>query len=287
MKNVVIDMISQLRVFLDTQDVQSSLPLQYMKESLGEKSRVLLNDPHYFFIFMLSTIFGVLVYYRATVDEILPTIVLSLIWILFWKNTDHKGRIFLVIASVFGYVHELLGVRYGYFTYLGGFIGGSPIWLIPGYGTIFWSSYNLWEVFEKAYSGKEWFRYTNVFILASLAVLIAVDHVVFDLALKPFSILAKFTLAFMLFRNFQGIRLAYFVAFFTVLTELTGEIIGTWSHPEFSLISLMAGYVFLLWVCLTIDEFSKGRISRNGKEVLAGFVLTTFYIFLLLGFISV
>jgi hypothetical protein len=287
MKNIVIDMISQLKIFLDTQDLTNPLPLQYIKGSIEEKSRMLLNDPHYFFIFMLSTIFGVLIYYRATVDEIMPTIVLSLLWMLFWKNTDQKGRIFLIIASLFGYVHELLGVRYGYFTYLGGAIGGSPIWLIPGYGTIFWSSYNLWEIFEKTYSEKKWFRSTNIFIPVSLAVLITVDHMVFDLALKPVSILAKFTLAFMLFRNFQEIRLAYFVAFFTVLTELTGEIIGTWSHPEFSLISLMAGYVFLLWVCLTINDLSNGRISRSRKEVLAGSVLTTFYIFLLLGFISV
>ncbi|WP_340818121.1 hypothetical protein [Methanolobus sp. WCC4] len=280
-------MISQLKVFLDTQSLRNPLQLGDMKVSLEEKSRILLNTPHYFFIFMLSTIFGVLIYYRTTVDEFLPMAVLSLLWILFWKNTDQKGRIFLVIASVFGYVHELLGVRYGYFTYLGGFIGGSPIWLIPGYGTIFWSSYNLWEIFEKDYSEKKWFSLTNILIPVSLAVLIAIDHMVFDLSLKPISILMKFTLAFMLFRNFQGIRLAYFVAFFTVLTELTGEILGTWSHPEFSLISLMAGYVFLLWVCLTIDGFSKGTISRNTKEVVAGSVLTTFYIFLLLGFISV
>ncbi|SFM31316.1 hypothetical protein [Methanolobus profundi] len=287
MKNVVIDMSSQLKVFLDTQELQDPMPLQYMKTSLEEKSRILLNDPQYFFIFMLSTIFGVLIYYRATVDEILPTIVLSLIWVLFWKNTDQKGRIFLVIAAVFGYVHELLGVSYGYFTYLGGFIGGSPIWLIPGYGTIFWSSYNLWEIFERTYSERRWFRFTNIFIPVSLALLIAIDHMVFDLALKPLSILAKFTLALMLFRTFEGIRLAYFVAFFTVLTELTGEMIGTWTHPEFSLISLMAGYVFLLWVCLTINDASKGRISKNGKEVIAGLFLTTFYIFLLLGSISV
>jgi len=280
-------MISQLRVFLGNRNTQDPNSFNYMKRSLEEKSRILLNTPHYFFIFMLSVIFGVLVYYRATVDEIIPTIVLSLLWILFWKNSEQKGRIFLVVASVFGYVHELLGVRYGYFTYLGGFIGGSPIWLIPGYGTIFWSSYNLWKRFEERYSRKEWFNLTSYFIAISLAALFVVDYLIFDMSVNPAGILIKFTLAFMLFRTFEGVRLAYFVAFFTVLTEFTGEMLGTWYHPDFSLLSLMAGYVFLLWVCLTLNDFTKGKIPRVGREAVAAVVLTTFYIFLLLGIISV
>ena len=236
---------------------------------------------------MLSVIFGVLVYYRTTVDEILPTIVLSFLWILFWKESEQKGKIFLVIASVFGYVHELLGVQYGYFTYLGGFIGGSPIWLIPGYGTIFWSSHNLWKRFEEKYSEDEWFSLSNYFVVLSFAALLVVDYFVFDMSTNPVGILLKISLAFMLFRTFEGVRLAYFVAFFTVLTEFTGEMLGTWYHPDFSLLSLMAGYVFLLWVCLTINDFVRGSSFRTGRESTAAFVLTGFYILSLLGLISV
>ncbi|WP_235856265.1 hypothetical protein [Methanolobus halotolerans] len=236
---------------------------------------------------MLFVIFSVLVYYRVTVDEVIPTIALSLLWVLFWKNSEQKGRIFLIIASVFGYVHELLGVRYGYFTYLGGFVGGSPIWLIPGYGTIFWSSHKLWKNFEGKYSNNHWFGLTSYFVVLSLAVLFAIDYLVFDMSANPVGILIKFTLAFMLFRTLEGLRLAYFVAFFTVLTEFTGEMLGTWYHPDFSLLSLMAGYVFLLWVCLTINDLAKGRNNRSTKESAAAAVLTTFYIFSLLGFISV
>ncbi|WP_406657646.1 hypothetical protein V7O62_03565 [Methanolobus sp. ZRKC2] len=280
-------MISQLRVFLGIRDTPAHQSSNYLRSSLEEKSRVLLSTPHYFFIFMLSVIFGVLVYYRATVDEILPTLVLSFLWILFWKNSDQKGKIFLVIASVFGYVHELLGVRYGYFTYLGGFIGGSPIWLIPGYGTIFWSSYNLWKKFEEKYSKNDWFGLSNYFVALSFAALLAVDYFVFDLSTNPAGILIKFSLAFMLFRTFEGLRLAYFVAFFTVLTEFTGEMLGTWAHPDFSLLSLMAGYVFLLWVCLTLNDFAKGRYLMKGKQSIAAVVLTGFYILSLLGLISV
>jgi hypothetical protein len=280
-------MISQLRVFLDIQNIQRSLSLYSLKNTLEDKSKILLNNTQYFSVFMLSVIFGVLIYYRNTVDEIIPTIVLSILWILFWKNSTQKERIFLVIASVFGYVHELLGVRYGYFTYLGGFLGGSPIWLIPGYGTIFWSSYNLWKNFEENHSNKKWFHFTNQFIATSLAALFVIDYIIFDLSTDLVGILIKFTLAFMLFRTFEGFRLAYFVGFFTVLTELTGEILGTWTHPDFSLISLMAGYVFLLWVCLTINDLLKGKNVRSGKESAAAAVLTTFYILSLLGLISV
>ncbi|MDW7733083.1 MAG: hypothetical protein SCH66_11745 [Methanolobus sp.] len=280
-------MISQLRVFLGIRNAQNDLSFNYPKNPIEDESRQLLTNPHYFFIFMLSVIFGVLIYYRATVDEIIPTIVLSVLWIIFWKNSEQKGRIFLVIASVFGYIHELLGVRYGYFTYLGGFIGGSPIWLIPGYGTIFWSSYNLWKGFEERYSAEKWFGLSNYFVAISLAAIFAVDYLVFDMSENPVGILIKFSLAFMLFRTFEGVRLAYFVAFFTVLTEFTGEMLGTWYHPDFSLLSLMAGYVFLLWVCLTLDDISKGNSSRSGKESLAAVVLTTFYVFTLLGVFSV
>lgn len=286
-------MISQLSAFISKQNTRDSFPYNELKNSLinsvNEKSSVLISTPHYFFIFMLSVIFGVLVYYTNTVDEIVPTIVLSVLWILFWKNSDSQGKIFLVIASVFGYIHELLGVRYGYFTYLGGFFGGSPVWLIPGYGTIFWSSHNLWRIFEDKYSERNWFHFTGIFVAFSFAALLTADYMLFDFTENMTGILIKFILAFMLFNTTKGLRLAYFVAFFTVLTEFTGEMLGTWYHPDFSLISLMAGYVFMLWLCLALDHISKGTYFRNrrGTESAAAFVLTAFYVLSLSGIVSV
>lgn len=290
---IVMKMISQLSAFISKRSHQDTLSLNEMrltlKNRLNEKSSVLLSTPHYFFIFMLSVIFGVLVYYTNTVDEIVPTIVLSVLWVLFWKNSDSQGRIFLIIASVFGYIHEILGVRYGYFTYLGGFIGGSPIWLIPGYGTIFWSSHNLWKIFENKYSDRKWFGFSGVFVVLSFAVLATADYILFDLSENMIGILVKFVLAFMLFNTIQGMRLAYFVAFFTVLTEFTGEMLGTWYHPDFSLVSLMAGYVFMLWLCLALNSFSKGTYLKNRRrtESVAAVVLTAFYVLSLSGIVSV
>jgi hypothetical protein len=208
---------------------------------------------------MVSVILGVLINYRWLQLEIIPTIILSVLWLLFWKNSELDGRVFLIIASIFGFAHEILGVKYGYFTYLGGTIEGVPIWILPGYGAIFWSSYNLWKVFDKKYSKRWWYDRVNYFIPASFAVMLVVDYIMFDLLHNPIITLLKFTLVFLLFKTFAGLKLAYFVGFFTVLTEFTGEMLGTWTHPDFSLFSLMPGYIFLLWICLTISDILQSK----------------------------
>lgn len=259
----------------------------YLSNAIERKSRILLNNVWYFAIFMLTTILGILVFYSHTQNEILPAIVLGSLWLLFWNSSMLKGRMLLLIASVFGYVHELLGVQHGYFTYLGGAIGGAPIWLIPGYGAIFWSSYNLWKIFQDKYSQKQWFHKVNYFIVASAALMLVVDYIVFDLSFQPAGILLKFSLALMLFGSLDGLRLAYFTGFFTVLTEFTGERLGAWSHPSFSLFSLMAGYVFLLWICITLSDVTKNRKKWSRTEGFAAFSLTSFYILLLLGIVAV
>ncbi|NPE29514.1 hypothetical protein HNV12_16455 [Methanococcoides sp. SA1] len=249
--------------------MNESVSLGYIEN----KSRILVNTPLYFCLFMLFTILGILAYYILTKDEITLAIILSVLWIIFWKNSKTEGKTFLVIASLFGFIHELLGVQYGYFTYLGGAIGNVPIWILPGYGTIFWSSYNLWNIFEKKYSGSKWFHFTDHFVILSFVLLILVDYNYFDLTKDPLNTSIKFVLAFMLFTNFKLLRLAYFAGFFTVLNEIAGETLGTWSHPDFSLLSLMAGYVVLLWICLSIAEVKEARKGKhNGNDSLISYI---------------
>ncbi len=268
--------------------INSNMPLFHsLSIVLEKKSHLLLNNVWYFAVFMLTVIVGILLFYRHTENEIIPAFILGALWLLFWNNSMLKGRMLLVIASVFGYVHELLGVQHGYFTYLGGAIGGAPIWLIPGYGAIFWSSYNLWKIFQERYSQKPWFHRVNYFIFGTVALLILTDYIMFDLSAQTVGILLKLFLALMLFINLEGIRLAYFTGFFTVLTEFTGEMLGTWSHPDFSLISLMAGYVFLLWICITLSDIIKRRKEWGKIEGMSAFALTSFYILLLLGIVAV
>jgi hypothetical protein len=258
-----------------------------LNKEIEKKSQILFNNVWYFAIFMLTVILGILVFYRHTQNEVIPAIILSVLWVLFWNNSMLKGRMLLVIASVFGYVHELLGVQHGYFTYLGGAIGGAPIWLIPGYGAIFWSSYNLWKIFQKRYSQKQWFHRVNYFIVASVTLMLVADYIIFDLSLQPIAILMKFSLALMLFSSLDGLRLAYFTGFFTVLTEFTGERLGTWTHPTFSIFSLMAGYIFLLWICITLSDVVKGKKKWGKIEPVAAVSITSFYILLLLGIVAV
>ncbi|MCK5474433.1 MAG: hypothetical protein KAI53_03440, partial [Candidatus Aenigmarchaeota archaeon] len=62
---------------------------------------------------------------------------------------------------------------------------------------------------------------------------------------------------------------------FTVFDEIAGELIGTWSHPVFSIFSLMAGYVFLLWMCLTITDILQGTKKWRLIEVLCA---TAFFV---------
>lgn len=263
---------------------KSHIPINQIKNN---KFDLLLTNPLFFAIFMIVIIFSVLIYYRFFKDEFIPFILLGIFWIIFWIHSDNDEYIMLILPSFFGFIHELIGVKHGYFTYLNGIIGGAPLWLIPGYGAIFWSSYHMWNIFYKKYNQKTFFKYIIHFIVLTFIILITIDFFLFDLNQNPFMIMLKFFLVFLLFRNLNNIKLAYFVAFFTVLTELTGEILGTWYHPTFSVFSLMSGYVFLLWICLTVNKFINKEYINSHIEVLAGTIVSVFYILLLLGKISI
>ena len=258
-------------------DIYYMLNLSSFREAFNRDKKLLLNDARDFFLFMVISILGTLIFYKQTHDELISTVILFVLWIFFWKESALRGKVFLVLASVIGYVHELIGVKIGFFTYLGGVFGGVPLWVLPGYGAIFWASYNFWKVFEKSYSQKRWFSYVTYFIIASVMVIFAVDYIFLDLLQKPLIILVEFTIVFMLFRSAREIRLAYFVGLFTVFDEIAGEIIGTWVHQSFSLFSLMSGYVFLLWICLTVTAMLKGTKEWRPIEVIGAIILFAFF----------
>lgn len=284
--------------------------LQFLKRYIKSKIRIIVNTPLYFFLFMLVTIASTLVYYLLIKDEFTPAVILSVLWFIFWKNSKIEGRTILVVASFVGYIHELLGVQYGYFAYLNGIIGNVPIWILPGYGAIFWSSYNLWKIFEEKYSGHKWFGFIDHFIFLSLLLLVITDYRYFDLTKDTLIISTKFIIALMLIRNFDMLRLAYFTGAFTLLNEIAGETLGTWAHRDFSLLSLMAGYIFLLWLCLSIVEVKEaskekdhennylttyifalkgladGRKEWTEREAIAAFMMILYYILSLLGIIN-
>lgn len=236
-----------------------------LKSDLKHKKEYFLNDVKDFFIFNIVAILGTLIFYRQTQDEFTATLILSALWIFFWKESDLLGKVFLVSASLIGYTHELLGVAAGYFTYLGGFFGGVPLYVFPGYGAIFWASYHFWDIFEKTYiSGSGGGKWGIVLrrilpnswrtVIAVTAIFFTIDIVLFDLTKKPALFLTEFFLVMLLWKSPRQILLAYFVAFFTVFDEFAGEILGAWSHESFSLVSLSTGYMFLLWMATTITD---------------------------------
>ncbi len=240
-----------------------------LKNSLKRSKDILLHDAGDFFLFVIAAIIGTLIFYRQTQDEFTATLILSVLWIFFWRESDIKGKVFLVVASVVGYVHELIGVKVGFFTYLGGFFGGVPLWILPGYGAIFWASYNFFKIFEEKYGKEAWFSKIVYVLLGATIALIAIDWIILDLSLKPIDIILGLVLSLLLFGSWKEIRLAYSVALFTVFDEIAGEIIGTWAHAEFSIFSLMSGYVFLLWMCLTITDILQGTKKWRSIEIVS------------------
>jgi hypothetical protein len=146
-----------------------------IKKKLARHKEYFLNDVNDFLLFVITAIVGTLIFYRQTQDELTATLILSLLWYFFWKESDMQGKVFLVAASVIGYIHELVGVQAGFFTYLGGFFGGVPLWIIPGYGAIFWAAYNFWKIFEKTYKDTKWFSRIPAIAIGITVALAAVD----------------------------------------------------------------------------------------------------------------
>ncbi len=240
-----------------------------LKSSLKRSKDALLHDAKDFFIFVISAIIATLIFYRQTQDEFTATLILSLLWLFFWRESDKRGKVFLVSAAVIGYAHELVGVKAGFFAYLGGFFGGVPLWVLPGYGAIFWASYNFAKIFDEKYGKALWFRKIGYIFFGVSAALLAIDWFGLDLSLNPVQIGLWFALSLILFKSWNEIRLAYFVGLFTVFDEIAGEIIGTWTHATFSIFSLMSGYVFLLWMCLTITEVINGTKKWRAIEAVS------------------
>ncbi len=239
-----------------------------LKNNLKRGKDTLIHDAKDFFIFVVIAIIGTLIFYRQTQDEFAATLILAILWLFFWRESDKKGKVFLTFAAVIGYVHELIGVKAGFFTYLGGVFGGVPLWVLPGYGAIFWASYNFGKIFEEAYEKKPWFpKIPYVFIGVTIA-LALIDWFALGLSEYPVQIALWFALSLLLFKSWGEVRRAYFVALFTVFDEIMGEILGTWSHASFSIFSLMSGYVFLLWMCLTITELLEGKKKWRAIEII-------------------
>ncbi|MCK4551050.1 MAG: hypothetical protein KAT91_03785 [Candidatus Aenigmarchaeota archaeon] len=255
------------------------LDLRKFQKSVDKNADAVLNNANNFLIFVIVAILSTLLFFKQTMDNYAATLILLVLWRYFWRRSTLKGKVFLSVASVVGFVHEIIGVYFGWFTYIGGFIYGVPLWILPGYGAIFWASYNFWSVFEKSYAERQWFSNMDKVAAATFIALLAIDYIFLDLSQAFVFTLLKIGFSFLLFRSARGMRLAFFVGLFTVFDEVAGEIIGVWVHPTFSLLSLMAGYIFLLWVCLTITEMIKGTKKWRLMELASAVFLFIMMVF--------
>ncbi|MCD6229982.1 MAG: hypothetical protein J7K00_04210 [Candidatus Diapherotrites archaeon] len=253
--------------------------LQNMAGKLKTIEENVLNNTKQFTVFCIINIVAILVYYSFTKDELLPVFYLSMLWFVFWKNsTTTEEKTMLVGASLIGIFHEILGANLGWFTYTTGMAFGAPTWIMPGYGVIFWASYNLWTHFEEHHHLKEKL-FSKTFIIGT-AVLITFDLFVLNLLNSPsiFIAIPSYLAAFSLFQRGKERHLAVATGAMTLFDELAGEMIGAWSHPIFFSTSLMAAYLFALWIFLTAAKIIKKEKTWRTKELAAATFLTVLFV---------
>ncbi len=237
-----------------------------------------LHNTKQFTAFCIVNIVAILVYYSFTKDELVPFFYLSILWFVFWKNsTTIEEKTMLVGASIIGILHEIIGANLGWFTYTTGIAFGAPTWVMPGYGIIFWASYNLWTHFEEHHHLKEKF-FSKIFIIGS-AGLVTLDLLVLGMisSISVIVALPSYIAAFSLFQRGKERHLAVATGAMTVLNEFTGEILGAWAHPIFYSTSLMAAYLFALWIFLTTAKVIRKEKTWRIKELAAATFLTVLF----------
>ena len=256
---------------------------QNITTQINKIQQNIINNTKQFTVFCIVNIIGILIYYSFTKDELLPFLYLSMLWVIFWKNsTTLEEKIILIGASTIGILHEILGSNLGWFTYTTGIAFGAPTWIMPGYGVIFWASYNLWTHFEKYHPIKEKL-FSKIFIIGS-AGLIAFDLFVLNMinSLSVIVAIPSYIAAFSLFKRGKERHLAVATGAMTVFDEFAGEILGAWTHPIFFSTSLMAAYLFALWILLTTAKLIKKEKIWRTKEIIAVIFLLGLFIYKIL-----
>ena len=254
-----------------------------LREELAKREDQLLDNPRNFLLFCVSTIVLILVYYSATKNALLPTIVLGMLWIVFWSKSTKIGKTFLIIATTIGYSHEILGVYMGWFTYATGNFGlGVPIWIALGYGCIYWSIENFWTHAEKRHYFKQ--HLFKFIWIGSLLSMFLLDVFIFEISDIFIYNVIFIALLFFLFDRPKEQHLALTVAFFTGLEEVLGATLGAWTHPSLSLMKIIPPYIFFVWLILFVvhsllkDRTIKKRELGISLSLLCVWVFYSFFV---------
>lgn len=244
-----------------------------LREKVAKREDQLFNNPKYFLLFCITTIVLVLIQYSFTKNAIIPAIVLGILWIVFWTRSTRIGKSYLLIATSIGYIHEVIGVYYGWFSYATGDFGlGVPIWIAIGYGCIYWSIENFWTHAEDKHYFPE--KTSTIIWLGTLLSLFVFDFFLFEVSNKLMLNTIFIILLFFLFDRRKEQHFAITVAFFVALEEILGTLLGAWQHPTLSLVKIVPTYIFFAWGILFIVHYLlKGKTIRNKDVILAGAII--------------
>ncbi|MFH1786229.1 MAG: hypothetical protein ABH829_01050 [archaeon] len=239
---------------------------KHIWELLGQpapRERKFFEEPWHFMVFSVLMIMLSLGLYVNGYEEVMFSM-LVVLWVIFWRNSDRLGRIFLVMASVVGFTHEIVGVWLGLFEYTFVDYFSVPIFLLPGYGIIYWAAENFW-----AHLKEKTLQQINFRLLAFGTILMLF---MFDVFYSGFSLEygmnLLFLMAIMLAFNELDLRdrfLVYITGFITGFDEIAGIALGAWTHKSVHLLSIVPPYLFLVWLALLLS--GKLREYRLGRQI--------------------
>lgn len=252
------------------------MDIRELRRRFRKKEVAFFSSPSKFLLFSITIIVSTLSFYKAGYID-LVTFVLASLWLIFWLNSSPLGKSFLIVASLVGFSHEHIGVFFGWFSYDTSLFWGVPLYILPGYGCIYWAAHNFWRNTKWTLPKKVLYPAAAV----TIALFYLADLLVLNSFFRPelFANTVFLSLIILLVHHLSEPEqnLAFFVFLLTGFNEAFGTFLGAWTHYPFSLISSVPPYVFLVWVCVALTHSVLGdrKISRN--ELLLGIVVALTY----------
>jgi len=260
------------------------MKLRELKEKFLEEEKEFFSHPRAFISFSIGTIFISLFLHSRGYDDLL-FFLLSFLWVIFWMNSTPLGRSFLIVASVIGFTHELIGTYFGWFSYKTDLWFRVPYYILPGYGCIYWAIQNFWlNVSRRHLLPKTTFR---AVVLSTVAAMYAIDFFFLSLPTRMLNSTLLIILLIALFSrtSLAEQHLAYFVLLLTGFNEALGVIFGAWTHYPFSITSAAPPYVYLAWVAVALTHKLLGDRKISLTEAGIGILIFFLYGFTLIGLI--
>jgi len=245
-----------------------------MRRKFREREKAFFASPGKFLLFSISIIIISLTLYQAGYFD-LVTSLLAVLWIIFWLNSSPMGKSFLLVASLLGFTHELIGVYFGWFSYNTALFWGVPFYILPGYGCIYWAAQNFWK-------NTKWLLPTRRLYPVMIAALVGfylIDFFILNFGSAVFvnTIVLVLILLLVYQLSEQEQNLAFFVLLLTGFNEVLGTVMGAWAHYPFSLVSSVPPYVFVVWLCVALTHSLLGDRKISRRELLLGIAVFAAY----------